>query len=105
MRLGDLVKMEDLADLDVECASSDLFGQVLKGHPYEVFRFACIRCQTDRSGYHLHRSEILEGPLVADDSGHAHDTALFGAAKRVLQRRRTNQFEHFEGLASLRQTE
>jgi hypothetical protein len=50
MCLGDLVKMEDLADLHVECAGSDLLDQFLERCAHEVFRFACIRCKADRGG-------------------------------------------------------
>jgi hypothetical protein len=60
--------VEDLADLNTERPGSDLLNEVLQRHPHEVLRFACIRCQADRSGYRLHRSKILEGPFVPDDS-------------------------------------
>ena len=95
MRLNDFVELKRFANLDAQRARRNLLDQILKRHPHEVFRFACIRGQTDRSRYRLHGSKILEGPLVPDDSGHAHDATLFGAAKRVFERRGTNKFENF----------
>src|SRR5580692_8624513 len=67
MRLNDFVEVERFANLDTQCARRDLLSKILKRHPHEVFRFACVCCQADRCGYCLHGSEILEGPLVADD--------------------------------------
>src|ERR1700728_1244105 len=42
MCLDDLLKMENLADLDTQCIRSDLFNQILKRRPHEIFRFAGI---------------------------------------------------------------
>src|SRR5216684_6165744 len=87
MRLSDLVEVEGLADLDVQCACCDLLDQILERRPHEIFRFACIGGQADRSGDSLHWGEIVEGPFVTDNAGHANDAALLGAAQRVLERR------------------
>src|ERR1700688_780805 len=92
--LNDLVKVEDLANLSMERPGSDLLNEVLQRHPHEVFRFACIRCQADRSGYRVHRGKILERPFVPDDPGHAHDAALLNAPQRIFQCRCADQFEH-----------
>src|SRR5216684_2709639 len=79
MGLSYLVEMEGLADLHVQCARCDLLDQILERSPHEIFRFANIGGQADRSRDSFHWGEIVEGPFVADNAGHANDAALLGA--------------------------
>src|SRR5260370_32610682 len=79
MGLSDLVEVEGFADLDAQCAPSDLLDQILERRPHEIFRFASIGGQADRSRDSLHCGEIVEGPFVADHAGHANYAALLGA--------------------------
>src|SRR5713226_8855996 len=94
MSLSDLVEMEGFADLDAQCASSDFLDQMLERRAHEIFRFASIGGQADRSRDSLHWGEIVEGPFVADNTGHANDAALLGATQRVFERCGAHQFEH-----------
>src|ERR1700716_3562645 len=75
MGLSDLVEVKGFADLDVQCARSDLLNQILERRPHEIFRFASIGGQADCSRDSHHWGEIVEGPFVADNAGHAHDAA------------------------------
>src|SRR5712671_3704498 len=95
MGLSDLVEVEGFADLDAQCARSDLLDQILERRPHEIFRFASIGGQADRSRDSLHWGEIVEGPFVADNAGHAYDAALLGATQRVFERSCAHQFKHF----------
>src|SRR5260221_13641496 len=79
MGVSDLVEVEGFADMDVQCARCDLLDQILERRPHEIFRFAGIGGQADRSRDSLHWREIVEGPFVADNAGHANDAALLGA--------------------------
>src|ERR1700693_1766245 len=79
MGLSYLVEVEGFADLDVQCASCDLLDQILERCPHEIFRFASIGGQADRSRDSFHWGEIVKGPFVADNAGHANDAALLGA--------------------------
>ena len=79
MGLSDLVEVEGFADLDVQCARCDLLDQLLERRPHEIFRFAGIGGQADRRRDSLHWGEIVEGPFVADNAGHANYAALLGA--------------------------
>src|SRR6266404_4447174 len=79
MGLSDLVKLEGFAHLDVQCTCCDLLDQVLERGPHEIFRFASVGGQADRRRDSLHWGEVVEGPFVTDNAGHANDAALFGA--------------------------
>jgi hypothetical protein len=57
------------ADLGVQRARRDLLDQILERRPHEIFQFAGIGGQADRSGNRLHWAEIVERPFVADQSG------------------------------------
>jgi hypothetical protein len=50
MGLSDLVELEGLADLDVQCARCDLLDQILERRPHEIFRFASIGGQAKQLG-------------------------------------------------------
>src|SRR5712692_9585838 len=80
-RASQRVEVEGFADLDAQCARSDLLDQILERRPHEIFRFASIGGQADRSRDSLHWGEIVEGPFVADNTGHANDAALLGATQ------------------------
>jgi hypothetical protein len=60
MRLNNLVKVEDLADLNLQCARGDLFYQFIEGCAHEVVGFTCIGRQTDRRRNRLHWGERVE---------------------------------------------
>ena len=53
MRLDDLFKLESSADLDVQLACGDLFGELLKRRQHEVFRTAVIGRQVDSGRNHI----------------------------------------------------
>src|SRR5271170_2571005 len=95
MRLNDFIKVEGPANLNVQRALRDLLDQFLEWHPHEVLRLAGITGKVDRGRDLLHRSKVVERPFVSDDAGHADDSVLFGAAQRVLEGRRADEFEHF----------
>src|SRR5216684_4864077 len=76
MGLSDLVEVEGFADLDVQCARYDVLDQILERRPHEIFRFARIGGQADRSRASLPWGEIVAGTFVADTAGHANDAAL-----------------------------
>jgi hypothetical protein len=84
MRLRDLVKVEGPADLGVQRARRDLLDQILERRPHEIFQFAGIGGQADRSGNRLHWAEIVERPFVADQSGREDRGADLAAAQRVI---------------------
>src|SRR5260370_42432170 len=62
MGLSDLVEVEGFAALDVQCARCDLLDQILQRCPHEIFRFASIGGQADRSRDSLHWAGIGSGP-------------------------------------------
>src|SRR5260370_26017479 len=95
MGLSDLVEVEGFPDLDVQCARCDLLDQILERCPHEIFRFASIGGQAARSRDSLHWGEIVEGPFVPDNAGHANDAALLAATHRVFERSSAHQFKHF----------
>src|SRR6267378_5919535 len=68
MRLNDLVKVGDPADLDVQRARRDLLDQFFERRPHEIFRFAGIGGQADRRRNRLHWSKIVERPFVANNA-------------------------------------
>src|SRR5258708_8825335 len=84
MGLSDLVEVEGFADLDAQCARSDLLDQILERRAHEIFRFASIGGQADRSRDSLHWGDIVEGPFVADNAGHATDAAPLGATRPTI---------------------
>src|SRR5258708_26047278 len=65
--LSDLVEAEGFADLDAQCARSDLLDQLLEQRPHEIFRFASIGGQAHRSQDSLHYREIVVRPFLDDN--------------------------------------
>ena len=88
-----LVEVKDFADLDAQFSCSDLLGQFVERRAHEILRFAVIAGQVDCARNRLHWSEIIEGPFVADDAGHADDATLPGAEERIFQSRGAYQFQ------------
>jgi hypothetical protein len=60
MRLNNLVKVEGLADLNLQCTRADLLDQFVERCAHEVFGFTRIGRQTDRRRNRFHWG----GPMI-----------------------------------------
>src|SRR5580692_2863935 len=94
MGFDNLVQMESLAYLNAKRACLNLLGKVIERRPHKVFRLAGVDCQANPCGDYVHWRELIEGPLVSDDAGHADDAAPFWATERVFECRRANHLEY-----------
>jgi len=63
MRLDDLIELEDLADLDGHFLCGDLLNEIFEAGQHEVFGTAVIGRQAHGARNHVHRAEIVKGPL------------------------------------------
>jgi hypothetical protein len=93
MGFDDLVQAKDPSHLNVQTASSDLFHQIFQRHMHEIFRLARVARKTDSGRYDPHRIEVIEGPFVPHDTGHADDAALFCASQGINECRCTYELE------------
>src|SRR3981081_3526246 len=94
MSFRDLIEMKDPAYVDVQRACRDLLDKFVERRPHEILRAAVVGREAYRGRDHVHLTEVIDRPFVSDDTGHADDTSLLCALKRIQQRRCTDQFKN-----------
>src|SRR5438132_5204964 len=70
MSFRDLIEMKDPAYVDMQRACRDLLDKFVERRPHEILRAAVVGREAYRGRDHVHRTEVMDRPVVSDDIGH-----------------------------------
>lgn len=81
MRLHNIIKFKNYANLNMQLTSLNLLDQLLKWRTHEIFGSTRVCRQIYRRWDHVRWGEPFQRPLAANYASHAYNSNVFCAAE------------------------